>query len=180
MLHRHQYSQKLYWSHIVCKTLHLSHVPKTMHHHESLTPRNCPNKTTIHSSYFRNCQFVNAEIPLFLWSVSHVFTSASWSGSFARSLQKEFMLLWLLLSCLHHSRICSHLKVDKYAFYYTMLFAYFITFNLKCMVYKILICALHISRTNLFSVYSLSVSATEQLVQGKTQLSVSLQRWILL
>ena len=79
-------------------------------------------------------------------------------------------------SCLLHSCIRSHLKVDKYAFCYTMLFAYFITFNLKPMIYKILICALNIPRTNLFSVYSLSVSATVQLVQGRMQLSVSLQR----
>jgi len=42
---------------------------------------------------------------------------------------------------------------------------------LKHTIYKILIYAPHTPRTNLYSVHSLSVSATEQLVQGRMQLS---------
>jgi hypothetical protein len=57
----------------------------------------------------------------------------------------------------------------------TMLFCRLIMFDLKCTVYEIYICLLHILKTSLFSVNSFALCATEQLVQGTSQLFLSLQ-----
>lgn len=154
--------------------------------HKSVTPRSCPSKISDAmckhpSSRFKNDQFCRQKFRCFCgllsrsshWLVGQAILQNAYEKCFYSSLTS-----FNLSSCFHRSCTIFSVGGGTKCFSVILLpcsFTYFITFSLKPAVYGILICLLHIPRTNLLSINSLSLCTSEQLEHGTMQPFLSFQ-----
>jgi len=134
---------------------------------------------TTHLLPWRITSSSGTEIQLFLWPVSQFLTTAFSWVHFALCLQKECLSFSSFLDCSSlPSPVMFHFLGWRWTSNALWLFCYVfllhsVTSSMQPTVYEILICLLHVSRTNIFSINP-SLCGAEQLVSRRVHFCLSL------